>query len=142
MIKREVALLIFYNQKEQILLQNRQTISKAGEEWGFFGGALEGDETPEQALKREIKEEMNLNLAEIESPIEETRMSYFNYKQNQQVKLRRHIFVKEYNNEKFEVLEGVGAKWFDLNSAKKLRLVPGDLEVIEIVNSYLKEKDA
>ena len=37
---RTVALIIFYDENKKILLQDRKTISKWGEEWGFFGGGL------------------------------------------------------------------------------------------------------
>lgn len=59
MFKRRVAVIIFYDEKKRILLQDRREISKRGEEWGFFGGGIEKDETPEEALVREIKEDKN-----------------------------------------------------------------------------------
>ena len=61
-MRREVSAAIVYNKENQILLQNRESISRMGEEWGFFGGALEQDETPEQALIREIEEELTYKI--------------------------------------------------------------------------------
>jgi 8-oxo-dGTP diphosphatase len=55
---RNVALIIFYDKDKRILLQDRRGISKLGAEWGFFGGEIENDETPEQAVVRETKEEL------------------------------------------------------------------------------------
>ena len=46
MFKRRVAVIIFYDEKKRILLQDRRGISKFGEEWAIFGGSAEEDETP------------------------------------------------------------------------------------------------
>lgn len=56
-----VSLILPYDNKMNILFQDRRKISKRGEEYGFFGGHLEAGETAEQALEREIKEELNLD---------------------------------------------------------------------------------
>jgi hypothetical protein len=39
---RKVALIIFYDDKKRILLQDRRGISRLGEEWGYFGGGFRG----------------------------------------------------------------------------------------------------
>ena len=40
--KRNVAVVIFYDGDGKILLQDRKSISSSGEEWGLFGGGIEG----------------------------------------------------------------------------------------------------
>ncbi len=55
---------IIYNDKGEILLI--QCRPKWGEYWHTTGGHIEIGETAEQALKREIKEETNLELDDIE----------------------------------------------------------------------------
>lgn len=56
---REVASLAIYNPKlKKILVQDRTSISKYGEEVTFFGGGLDNGETPIQAARRESKEEL------------------------------------------------------------------------------------
>jgi len=62
MIKRKVAQILFYDYRGNILLQDRKKCSKHGEEYGFFGGKIEEGETPEEALKREIKEELGIDF--------------------------------------------------------------------------------
>lgn len=52
---------MFYNDK-QILLQDRKIIKKIGRPYGFFGRTIEHGETPEQALKREMMEELTLDI--------------------------------------------------------------------------------
>lgn len=62
MKERTVSLIVPYTEDGRILLQDRRDISKIGEDWGFFGGGIEENETPEQALVREAKEELEINL--------------------------------------------------------------------------------
>ena len=61
---RKVALIIFYDKEGKILLQNRSGISKHGEKWGYFGGKIEANETAEEAVIRETKEELDFDLKE------------------------------------------------------------------------------
>lgn len=60
-VLRTVASLAIYNTKtDKILVQDRTSISKFGEEVTFFGGGLDGDEIPLQAAQRESTEELGL----------------------------------------------------------------------------------
>ncbi|GEM_PF-3011114 len=62
--KRSVASVIFFGRKNRVLLQQRDQnprIPFPGR-WVLFGGALEPGETPRQAARREMKEELNLTL--------------------------------------------------------------------------------
>lgn len=61
---RQVALAIIY-QGDNFLLQLRDNIPTIAysNHWGLFGGHLELGETPEQALKRELIEEINYAVA-------------------------------------------------------------------------------
>jgi len=61
-IKKEVSVLVIFNKQWQILMQDRKTMSKVWEMWWFFGWKLEKGETKEEALIREIKEELNIEL--------------------------------------------------------------------------------
>ena len=63
-VPKQVAIVLFYNSKGEILLQDRRAKSKWGEEYGFFGGAVEPDESPEQAIAREINEELGIKNLE------------------------------------------------------------------------------
>ncbi len=56
---RMVAIVIFYDKNLNLLVQKRKIHSKVGEVFGFFGGEIEKEETAEQALRRELKEELN-----------------------------------------------------------------------------------
>ncbi len=63
----EVAIAIIY-QSNQFLMQLRDdipTIRYPGK-WGLFGGHIELGETPEIALIRELKEEINLDVEQVQ----------------------------------------------------------------------------
>lgn len=47
-----------FNKNGEVLLQKRADCNK----WGFPGGAIELNETPEMAAKREVKEETGLDV--------------------------------------------------------------------------------
>lgn len=61
-----VAAIIFDAQKENILISQRHQDAHQGGLWEFPGGKVEQGETAQQALQREIKEEINLDVSEIE----------------------------------------------------------------------------
>lgn len=56
---RKIAIAVFYDQHLNILVQERRSHAKMGEKYGFFGGGIEEGETPEQGLRRELREELD-----------------------------------------------------------------------------------
>ncbi len=59
MQEKKIVCALLVNDSNHILLQDRKGISKYGEEWSFFGGGIEDGESPEDALIRELQEELN-----------------------------------------------------------------------------------
>ena len=57
-----VAIAIIINCEQQILLARRQAHQSHSGKWEFPGGKVEPGETVEQALQREIKEELALTV--------------------------------------------------------------------------------
>lgn len=64
MIQRRVVSLIIENSEEKIMLMLRDNKPDIPfpNHWAFIGGDIEERETPEQALRRETKEELDYNL--------------------------------------------------------------------------------
>lgn len=64
--KREVSTLVPYRKignRWFFFMQKRDENAKRLPSWyGFFGGGLESGESPEEALRREIKEELDINI--------------------------------------------------------------------------------
>ncbi len=58
--------IILVNDAGKVLLQQRSDDVPQPGKWSLFGGSVEAGETPEQALVREIKEELNYDLVTFE----------------------------------------------------------------------------
>lgn len=133
MAGRKVALIVFYDKDNRILLQNRIGKAKRGEEWGFFGGGIEQGETPEQSVVRETEEELGYKLANFE---------YIgNYKNTlpDGFTIDRHIFVSPLEDKfsKFAQKEGAGMQLFSIEEAKRLKMVSGDYPTLDLIAKYL-----
>ena len=101
--------LIILNSKNQVLLVRRKEKEDQFEGyWSIPGGGPEGEETFEEALEREIKEEINCQLGIIKF-----FRSYF-FKVNSELKVRAIYFYGKINgdikiNEEFDEF-----RWFNL----------------------------
>ncbi len=135
MEKIKVSLIVFYDNKKRILLQDREGISRFGEEWGFFGGKIEDGETKEQSLVRETKEELDFDLQ--------------NYEYIGKVKIYHHDHMSERflfisslddNFSKFKLKEGKDMKIFTIKEARKLKMVVGDNSLLDILEKKLSNK--
>lgn len=114
---RETAQALLYKKDKTFLLQHRtHDAPYQPNTWGIFGGGLEGDETPIQALKRELWEEIEYK---IHSPIL-IFTTDFVYEERMLV---QNIFIEEYDESQPIVLnEGQGFGWFSVKNMKTLPL--------------------
>ncbi|MEK6842849.1 MAG: NUDIX hydrolase [Nanoarchaeota archaeon] len=56
------SLIIFIDDSGNVLIQDRRKIKKLGKPYGFFGGSIEIGESPKEAIIREVKEELSIDL--------------------------------------------------------------------------------
>ncbi|MBW8186397.1 8-oxo-dGTP diphosphatase MutT [Shewanella nanhaiensis] len=70
-----VAVGVIINDKQEVLLAKRLDHLHQGGKWEFPGGKIELNETVTDALKRELKEEVNLDVAS-SSPLMEINHDY------------------------------------------------------------------
>jgi mutator protein MutT len=125
---RRVSIIIFFNEKKRILLQDRTGINKFGlkYKWGFFGGGIEENETPEHAVIRETKEELDFELKNFKY------IGKYEGKINDNISIILYAFISPLfdNLTKFKQKEGRKMKLFSLIEAEKLKLPEYDKRVI------------
>lgn len=105
--------LIYDHDHEQILMVNNK-----GSGWSLPGGAVEKDETLEQALIREVKEETGLTIA-IEHVLA-INEAFFQEKNHHAlfITFKAHILHGEYQIQNKEEISEI--KWTDVQTANTL----------------------
>ncbi len=123
-----VAGLILQNNK--LLICQRPNFKDHPLKWEFPGGKIKNDETNEEALIREINEELSINIINYEELI-----SYnFNYKD-----LNKKVFIYFYlvNNFSGKVLKNFHKelKWIEIKDIREYDFLEGDLKIIDHISS-------
>ncbi len=97
--------------------------------WEFPGGKMEAGETPQQALRREIHEELD---AEIEiGPL--LRTIDYDYPD---FHLTMHCFRCTLATDRLTLLEHEAAKWLAPSELHSVRWLPADEQIIDILSTY------
>jgi len=119
---RHVSVIILLKE-DKLLIQHRAEDAKRSPGlWGLFGGGIEEDETPLDAVFRETKEEIGYDLKD-PSPVwtQEFRPGEFKY-----------VFAESYDGvQKLILGEGQAMKWCTLEEARKLDMIKHDFPVLE-----------
>ena len=123
-----VAGLIFQNDK--LLICQRPNFKDHPLKWEFPGGKIKNDETNEEALIREINEELSIKIINCEELI-----SYnFYYKD-----LNKWVFIYFYlvNNFSGKVLNNFHRelKWIEIKDIREYDFLEGDLKIIDYISS-------
>lgn len=94
--------------------------------WEFPGGKIEEQETKEEALVREMKEELGV-LVEVG---EKVWTIFYEYPDFQ---LEMDCFFCQVVQGKLELLVHMDAKWLTKETINQVKWLPADLELIEIL---------
>ena len=99
--------------------------------WEFPGGKMEVGETGEQALARELREELAIKV-EVGRLLKTIKYSYPKFD------LTMHCYLTKIIEGTPNLLEHEAARWVDKNNIDTVAWLPADLEVIDEIKKLLQ----
>ena len=99
--------------------------------WEFPGGKIEPGETPQQALRREIREELDA-VIEVGELLRTINYDYPTFH------LTMHCFKCRLANGHLTLLEHEAAKWLTPSDLQSVRWLPADEEIIQDLSNMCK----
>ena len=95
--------------------------------WEFPGGKMEQGESPEEALKREIWEELETRIA-VERFMQTVEYDYSKFH------LTMHCYWCHIESGSLILKEHEAAKWLSIDQLDSVNWLPADLKVVEILS--------
>ena len=119
----EVVAAIIHNDKGRIFATQRG-YGEWKDWWEFPGGKMEAGETPEEALKREILEELETRIV-VERLVETVEWDY------PQFHLTMHCFLCCVESGHLELKEHEAARWLSKGELESVNWLPADESVVK-----------
>ena len=95
--------------------------------WEFPGGKVDNHETFERALKREIKEELLINIKILYHIASQKH-------KDDKIDVEVHYFLCESLNQNIVLSEHEDMKWVQKNDLLKFKMAPGDSKIIKYLD--------
>ena len=100
--------------------------------WEFPGGKMESGETQEEALKREIREELSTEIR-----VDEFLCTVdYDYPQ---FHLTMHCYICSLLTESLHLNEHEAARWLKLDELRSVEWLPADWDLLEILSKRICE---
>ncbi len=125
---KEIKVVAAIIQKENKILATKRGYGEFINMWEFPGGKIELGETKEQALVREIKEELNIEIS-VDKFALDIEYQYPNFY------LFMSCFMCSIKEGSIEFLEHNDGKWITKEELNTLNWLPADIDAV----NYLKE---
>lgn len=98
--------------------------------WEFPGGKIEDGETPEEALRREIQEELDTQI-KVGRRIAKVEYDYPDFH------LSMDCFLCSIVSGRLTLLEAEDAAWLTRENLRSVRWLPADLQILDLIEEIL-----
>ena len=126
MKKKTIKVVAAIIRKDSKVLATQRGYGDYKDWWEFPGGKIEPGETPEAALAREIKEELDSEIA-VEQYLTTVEHDYPEFH------LSMDCYWCEVKSGKLTLLEHEAAKWLPLGNLRQVNWLPADVKVVEAI---------
>lgn len=124
---REVAAIMIENNK---IFATQRGYGDFKDGWEFPGGKIEKGETPEEALIREIKEELDTTI-NVNKKIDTVEQDYPNFH------LSMNCFICNILEGDLVLKEHEASKWLSKDELYSVDWLPADKKIIEKIEDYM-----
>ena len=111
---------------DKFFIAQRNKNKHMGLSWEFPGGKVEEGESFETALKREIKEELNIEI-DVKDKLGEE-----NY-QDEKINVKLHYFICSHISGEIYLNEHEDSAWVTKNEFKNYNFAQGDSDIIKLL---------
>lgn len=125
-----VAGIIYNSEYKKILIARKKSIFIFGGLWEFPGGKVEEYESYEMALKRELKEELNIEINSIQSYLSEL------YNSNG-IFIHLNSFQCRYQSGEITLKDHDQVKWVEKSELSSYNFSPADIHIVKNISSCL-----
>ena len=124
MMKRIQVVAAIIHDAEGRIFATQRGYGEFKDGWEFPGGKMEAGETPEEALRREIWEELETRI-DVERLVETVEYDY------PQFHLTMHCFLCRVESGRLELKEHEEARWLAKDELNEVDWLPADLQIID-----------
>ena len=118
------------DKKEPIIFATQRGYGEFKDGWEFPGGKIEAGETPQEALKREIMEELDTEV-KVGALIDTIEYDYPNFH------LSMDCFICNILEGDLVLKEHEASKWLSKDELYSVDWLPADKEIIEKIEDYM-----
>ena len=127
---KEIKVVAAIIQKENKILATKRGYGEFINMWEFPGGKIESGETKKQALVREIKEELNIEI-NVDKFAIDIEYQYPNFY------LFMSCFMCSIKEGSIELLEHNDGKWITKEELNTLNWLPADIDAVNYLNENM-----
>ncbi|MFC3878735.1 (deoxy)nucleoside triphosphate pyrophosphohydrolase [Algoriphagus namhaensis] len=128
----QVVCAIIISEGKLLCAKRSESMSLPGY-WEFPGGKIEGKETEQEALIREIKEELGVNVI----PTQKLTSSHLKSEKGKLIELIPYVCLWE--SGKLVALEHEEVAFYSFDQAKKLNWAPADIPIFDELLTFFSK---